>query len=89
MTEILHVSTRYEIQPLTYWPEQQQKDVFHQVEFVDKNNLEAQTPRRDASIFSASAGLGKASFSMLNTLQTPKMLQISSGGIYCEKAVYH
>ena len=31
--------------------------VFHQVEFVDKNNLEAQNPRRDTSIPSVSAGL--------------------------------
>ena len=31
--------------------------VFHQVEFVDKNNLEAQNPRRDNSIPSVSAGL--------------------------------
>ena len=37
--------------------EQQQKYVFHQVEFVDKNNLEAQNPRRDTSIPSVSAGL--------------------------------
>ena len=31
------------------------------VEFVDKNNLEAQNPRRDTSIPSGSAGLGKGS----------------------------
>ena len=59
MTEILHVSTRYEIQPLTYWPEKQQKCVFHQVEFVNKNNFEAQNPRRDTSIPSVGAGLLK------------------------------
>ena len=57
MTEISHVPTRYSIQPLTYWPEQQQKYVVHQVEFVDNNNLEAQNPRRDTSIPSVSAGL--------------------------------
>ena len=37
-------------------PEQHQQDVVHQVEFVDKNNLEAQTPRRDTSILSVRAG---------------------------------
>ena len=52
---ISHASTRYKIQPLTYWPEQQQKYVSHQVEFVDKNNFEAQSPRRDTSIPSVSA----------------------------------
>ena len=36
---------------------QQQKDVFLKVEFVDKNNLEGQNPRRDTSIPSVSAGL--------------------------------
>ena len=47
-----------EINPaLIYCREQQQKYVFHQVEFVDKNNLEAQNPRRDTSIPSVSAGL--------------------------------
>ena len=39
------------------WQEQQQKDVFHQFEFVDKFNLETQNPRRDSSIPSVSAGL--------------------------------
>ena len=42
---------------LIYCREQQQKYVFHQVEFVDKNNLEAQNPRRDTSIPIVSAGL--------------------------------
>ena len=37
-----------------------QKNVFHQVEFVDKNNLGAQNPRRDTSIPSVSAGLNTA-----------------------------
>ena len=37
-----------------------QIDVLHQVEFVDKNNLEAQNPRRDTSIPSVSAGLPKS-----------------------------
>ena len=37
-----------------------QNYVFHQVEFVDKNNLEAQNPRRDTSIPSVSAGLNTA-----------------------------
>ena len=32
--------------------------VFHQVEFVDKNNLEAENPRMDTCIPSVSAGLG-------------------------------
>ena len=36
---------------LTYWPEQQKKDVFHQVELVDKNNLEAQTPAGRILVF--------------------------------------
>ena len=40
--------------PLTYWPEQEQKYVFYQVEFVDKNNFEAWNPRRDTSIPSVS-----------------------------------
>ena len=31
--------------------------VFHQVEFVDKNNLEAQNPRRDTCIPNVGAGL--------------------------------
>ena len=39
------------------WPGQEQKDVFCQVGFVDKNNLEAQNPRRDTGIPSVSAGL--------------------------------
>ena len=30
----------------TYWPKQQKKDVFQQVELVDINNLEAETPGR-------------------------------------------
>ena len=30
--------------PLTNWQEQQKKDVFHRVEFVHKNKLEAETP---------------------------------------------
>ena len=46
------------VRPLTYWTEQQKKDVFHQVEFVDKNYLEAQNPRRDTGVLSVSAGLG-------------------------------
>ena len=71
-TKILHLSMdriwNYSWQNLTcmykilnpaliYCREQQQKYVFHQVEFVDKNNLEAQNPRRDTSIPSVSAGL--------------------------------
>ena len=39
------------------WPEQQQKDVFHQFELVNKFNLEDQNPRRDTSIPGVSAGL--------------------------------
>ena len=34
-----------------------QNNNFHEVEFVDKNNLELQSPRRDTSIPSVSAGL--------------------------------
>ena len=50
-------SHRYQIQPLTYWPEQQQKYVFHLIEFVDKNNLEAQNPWSDTGFPSVNAGL--------------------------------
>ena len=39
------------------WTEEQQQDVFHQFEFVNKFNLETQNPRRDTSISSVSAGL--------------------------------
>ena len=34
------------------------KNVFNLVQFVNKNNLEAQNPSRDISIPSVSAGLG-------------------------------
>ena len=33
--------------------------VFHQVEFVDKNILEARNPRRDTCILTAGAGLAE------------------------------
>ena len=61
MADISHVSTTYQIKPLTYWPEQQLKFVFYQLEFVNKNNLETENPRRDISILSISAGLLPAS----------------------------
>ena len=45
MTEISHESTRYLIQPLTDWQGQQQKDVFHQVGFVDKKQPGSSKPQ--------------------------------------------
>ena len=59
MTEsvCIQVSTKYSFQHLTYWPEPQHKDVFNHIEIVDKNNLEAQNPKRDTSIPSVSTGL--------------------------------
>ena len=39
------------------WTEEQQQDVFHQFEFVNKFNLETQNPRRDTSVPSVRAGL--------------------------------
>ena len=71
-TKILHLSTdrlgKYSLQNLTCiykilnpalsnWREQQRKHVSHQIEFVDKNKLEAQNARRDTSIPSVSTGL--------------------------------
>ena len=38
--------------------------MFHQVEFIDKNNLECQTLWRDTIIVSASAYLTKSGFSL-------------------------
>ena len=66
-TKILHLSIdriwnylrqniTYLIQPLTYWPKQQHKYGFNQVEFVNKNSLEAQNPRRDTNIMSVCTG---------------------------------
>ena len=46
---VIRRKARYQIQPLAYWPKQQQEYVFQHIEFVDKNNLEAQNPRRDTS----------------------------------------
>ena len=45
------------MQALTYWPEQRQLDGFNQVEFVNKNNMEAQNLREDKSIPSVSTCL--------------------------------
>ena len=44
MTESQKISNRCKIQPLTYWPKQQQKDVFHQVEQLTKTTLKLKTP---------------------------------------------
>ena len=41
------------------WPEQRHKSVFHQFEFVDKSNLETQSPGKPTSIPSVSAGLAR------------------------------
>ena len=61
---ISHVSTRYKTQPLSYWPEQQQKYVYRG-KFVDKSNLEAESPRRGTSIPGDSAGLPPLSFGVI------------------------
>ena len=44
------------------------QNIFHQVEFVNNNNLEAQNPRRDTSIPSVSAGLELMGLSRGNTM---------------------
>ena len=69
VTEMSHVPTRYEIQPLTFWKilvywifqdqnnnKTKHKDVFQQFEFVSKN-LATQNPRRDNSTPSVSTGV--------------------------------